>query len=151
MKTFREQMAMYQTYHTKNTTKLTHFIGVPLIIMSLISLCALVSMASTWILVVTLLCYYLLLNLSLGIIASIIFIPMTWFTQWLLLHMVAWHLFFLAIICFIVGWVLQLLGHYHEGNKPAFLDNFLQIFIAPLFLITEICFSLGFKKYLLKN
>lgn len=48
-----------------------------------------------------------------------------------------------AAIVFVLGWVLQLLGHRLEGNRPALLRNLAQIFVAPLFLTAELGFSLG--------
>ena len=33
-----------------------------------------------------------------------------------------------------------------EGRKPALVDNFMQVFIAPMFLIAEIAFALGLRK-----
>jgi uncharacterized membrane protein YGL010W len=43
------------------------------------------------------------------------------------------------------GWVIQLIGHVYEGRKPALVDNFLQIFVAPIFLAAEVFFALGYK------
>jgi uncharacterized membrane protein YGL010W len=39
---------------------------------------------------------------------------------------------------FVVGWILQLIGHIFEGRRPALVDNFSQIFTAPLFLTHEL-------------
>jgi len=44
------------------------------------------------------------------------------------------------------GWVIQLVGHVFEGKRPAFADNLLQIFNAPLFLTVEVLLLLGFRK-----
>jgi uncharacterized membrane protein YGL010W len=41
--------------------------------------------------------------------------------------------------------VIQLIGHVWEGRKPALVDNFLQIFVAPIFLAAEVFFALGYK------
>jgi uncharacterized membrane protein YGL010W len=43
------------------------------------------------------------------------------------------------------GWVIQLIGHAYEGRKPALVDNFFQIFVAPIFLAAEVYFALGYK------
>jgi uncharacterized membrane protein YGL010W len=47
---------------------------------------------------------------------------------------------------FVGGWIIQLLGHYFEGRRPALVDNILQVFNAPLFLAVELLFLLGFRK-----
>jgi uncharacterized membrane protein YGL010W len=46
---------------------------------------------------------------------------------------------------FVGGWALQLVGHMFEGRKPALVDNLVGIFIAPLFLVAEVFFALGYK------
>ena len=44
---------------------------------------------------------------------------------------------------FVGGWVLQLVGHYFEGKKPAFLDDVRRMLDGPLFLLAEVAFALG--------
>jgi uncharacterized membrane protein YGL010W len=44
---------------------------------------------------------------------------------------------------FVGGWALQLLGHYFEGKKPAFLDDLRGLLDGPLFLVAETAFALG--------
>jgi uncharacterized membrane protein YGL010W len=58
-------------------------------------------------------------------------------------------LWFLAT--FVGGWILQLVGHVFEGKKPALVDNFFQVFIAPIFLMAEVFFLFGYKKEVLKK
>ena len=47
---------------------------------------------------------------------------------------------------FVGGWALQLIGHVFEGKKPALMDNFFQVFIAPIFLMAELFFAFGYKR-----
>jgi uncharacterized membrane protein YGL010W len=56
----------------------------------------------------------------------------------------SWVSFFAA--CFGIGWVFQLIGHAIEGKKPALLDNFFQVFVAPIFLMAELFFMLGLRQ-----
>lgn len=49
---------------------------------------------------------------------------------------------------FVLGWILQLLGHRLEGNRPALLTNLMQILVAPLYLTAELGFSLGLRRRL---
>ena len=51
-------------------------------------------------------------------------------------------------ICFVGGWAFQLVGHGFEGRKPALLDNLVQIFIAPVFLMAEVWFAFGLRRQL---
>jgi uncharacterized membrane protein YGL010W len=44
---------------------------------------------------------------------------------------------------FISGWILQGIGHYvYEKNSPAFLKNFIHIFIGPIWIFAKI---LGYR------
>lgn len=54
----------------------------------------------------------------------------------------------IAGVVFVLGWVLQLLGHRMEGNRPALLTNLAQILVAPLYLIAELGFALGLRREL---
>jgi uncharacterized membrane protein YGL010W len=63
--------------------------------------------------------------------------------------------FITFLITFIGGWLIQLIGHFFEKRKPAFMDNFMQIFAAPVFLCAEILIKFGIRtelgKYLKKS
>jgi uncharacterized membrane protein YGL010W len=52
---------------------------------------------------------------------------------------------------FVGGWILQLVGHWFEGKRPALVDNIWQIFVAPLFLMVEALAMLGWKRDLLRR
>ena len=149
MKNITDILTDYEVYHTKPKTKYSHIIGVPLIVLSL-------QMALSWlhvgavsfalIFTLGLSVYYLWLEVKLGIVTDLLLLGLL-----ALAHSLAGTSFTLNglgifLILFVGGWGLQLLGHYHEGNKPAFLDNFLQVFTAPIFVVAEILFNLGFRK-----
>lgn len=44
---------------------------------------------------------------------------------------------------FLLGWVLQFLGHYAEGRKPAFVDDLVGLLVGPMFVVGEVLMSLG--------
>ena len=52
-----------------------------------------------------------------------------------------------AIALFVIGWMLNFIGHAIEGKKPAFLHNLSQTLIAPIFIIEEIAELFGFKVF----
>ena len=60
---------------------------------------------------------------------------------------IAWPLFFFkwrwALVLFVAGWVLQVVGHAIEGNRPAFLDNPVYFFIAPWWLAQRVARAIG--------
>jgi uncharacterized membrane protein YGL010W len=50
---------------------------------------------------------------------------------------------------FVVGWVIQFVGHYYEGRKPAFVDDIRGLLVGPMFVTGEAMFALGCCKSLL--
>ncbi len=147
MKTIEEQMATYAAYHQDARNKATHFVGVPVIVLSLfIPLAWLrfgdVSVAT--VLAAALVVYYVILDVPLGLAMLVVFAVLAWIGERIAMMGVAagWTLF---AALFIGGWVLQLIGHVFEGRKPALADNLFQIFVAPIFLAAEVFFALGYK------
>ena len=47
---------------------------------------------------------------------------------------------------FVVGWVIQFVGHYYEGKKPAFVDDISGLIVGPLFVVAELAFLLGLRQ-----
>jgi uncharacterized membrane protein YGL010W len=47
---------------------------------------------------------------------------------------------------FFIGWVIQFVGHYYEGRKPAFMDDLMGLAIGPLFIVAELGFLLGLRR-----
>lgn len=152
MKTLSELMRTYQSHHTKPITKFTHFIGVPCIILAIQILFHWVividNIALAWCAVVLLSAYYLLLDVSLGLITAMFLLFITYLAQLIAQNEINLFSFIIACFLFVIGWAAQLIGHYYEGKKPAFLSNFLQVFVAPIFLVAELVFALGYRKEL---
>ncbi len=151
MKSFIEQAQFYSEYHQKPVTFYTHLIGIPLIIFSLmiffgffhIVVPMVMDIRVSDILTVLILIYYIILNWRLGLVLVPIFTFMVWVAD-----LVSWAgptrgALWMFIILFIFGWVLQLVGHFMEGKRPALVDNFWQALIAPLYLTAEIFFKMG--------
>jgi uncharacterized membrane protein YGL010W len=157
MRTLEQQMSFYLRYHRNPWNRLTHFVGVPVIIFSLfIPLGWLrlavdgfdVTGAQLFALVVML--YYFVLDATLAVTLAVFIALMLYGAdQVSLLPWKIGALWFVAT--FAGGWIMQLVGHVFEGRKPALTDNFFQIFIAPIFLMAEVFFALGLKKDVLKR
>jgi uncharacterized membrane protein YGL010W len=154
VKTLEDQMSFYAAYHQDARNKATHFVGVPLIVFSLmIPLGWLrtevdgVALSAALVVTSVLLLYYLVLDVPLGIAMGVVFAVMLWgaepLSQASFGISAAW---FLAL--FVGGWALQLWGHVYEGRKPALVDNLFQVFVAPIFLAAEVFFALGYKPQL---
>lgn len=63
------------------------------------------------------------------------------------LILVSLPLFFLnwrwALGLFVVGWILQFVGHAIEGNQPAFFSNPMYLLIGPVWLVRRVVGALG--------
>ena len=156
MKTLREQLNSYAAYHYDWRNKITHFVGVPLVTFSIfVPLGWLrfvhdpnlpITGATVFYLVVLL--YYLALDWKLALVQMPVTLGILWLAdQASLLPFSTSLLIFLAT--FVAGWIIQLLGHFFEGKRPALADNLLQIFNAPLFLTVEVLYLLGWRQYAL--
>lgn len=152
-------MSIYYIHHTKRLTKVSHFFGVPCIILGLqillswvpIPLFFMHPVSLAWIAVMTLLIYYLILDVRLALITSLFLIPLTYLAAVISQDKFNFFAFSLFCIFFLVGWAAQFIGHYYEGSKPAFLSHFYQVFVAPIFLVAELVFALGYRKELQKK
>ena len=151
MKPIEEQMATYAAYHQDARNKATHFIGVPIIVLSLfIPLAWLrvefggVAVSVAMLFAAVVLLYYLILDVPMGIAMAVIFAALLWAGDRIAALGTAQGWAWFAAL-FIGGWILQLIGHVYEGRRPALADNLFQIFVAPIFLCAEIFFALGYK------
>ena len=51
-----------------------------------------------------------------------------------------------ALGLFLVGWVLQFIGHAIEGNRPAFFKNPMYLLVGPWWLVRRAAAALGLIK-----
>ncbi|MDM5336681.1 DUF962 domain-containing protein [Fictibacillus enclensis] len=52
----------------------------------------------------------------------------------------------LALALFIVGWILQFIGHLFEGKKPSFLKHPVYLLVGPVWYVRNILTGKAFKK-----
>lgn len=155
---FFEQIAMYSAYHRNGHNQLTHHVGVPMIVFSLMVLTSTVEIVqlpfapislATLLIAVLVLMYISIVPLT-GLIAAVLYGALLY-----LAGEIAAQGFETALTVFltlfIVGWIIQFVGHVFEKRKPALFDNILQIFMAPSFLIAEILFMFGLESGLKKE
>jgi uncharacterized membrane protein YGL010W len=131
----------YEGYHRDARNKYCHYVGVPLIMMSLLGLLHRVALSGTPLTGALLLfagvgLWAVSLDLKFGILFLFAVIPFYWFGT--RLDMIS------NVILFAVGWIFQLVGHYRfEKKSPALKDNLLQLFIGPMWLLAA---ALGLRK-----
>ena len=151
MKTLEEQMSTYAAYHQNARNKATHFVGVPVIILSLFIPLAWIriplgdfALTGAMLFAAIVVAYYFVLDVPLALAMLVTTGLLVWagdaIAQQGYKIGLTWFL-----ILFVGGWALQLVGHVYEGRKPALADNLFQIFVAPIFLAAEVFFALGYK------
>ncbi|EXE92638.1 Uncharacterized membrane protein YGL010W [Acinetobacter pittii] len=154
MSNLEQQLSKYAAYHLNHKNILTHFIGIPLIVFSILCLTAKAGvdigsfkLTLAIVLIVASTIYYFILDKVFGLLMLVILVavyPLA--SQIAQLSLGQW--LATSIGFFVVGWVFQFVGHYFEKKKPAFVDDVIGLAIGPLFVLAEFIFMLGFRKSL---
>lgn len=146
-------MAQYAGYHRDRRNIATHFVGIPLIVFAIGVLLARaeislgpVQTTAAWLLWAASTAWYLTRgNLVLGVAVSAVNAVLMALAEPLAAGSVANWLVW-GIGAFFVGWVIQFLGHYYEGKKPAFVDDLVGLLVGPMFVVGEALFALGWGR-----
>ena len=153
MRNATDLLARYAEYHRDQRNIVSHFIGVPMIVFGVGVLLARATFPAfgttstlAWVAFALAAAWYLTRgNVVLGIAVSVavgILIKLGHevsggsVAQWL-----AWGVGF-----FLVGWVIQFVGHWYEGRKPAFVDDLIGLLVGPMFVVAELMFMRGWNK-----
>lgn len=43
-----------------------------------------------------------------------------------------------GVVPFVLGWLVQMVGHYYEGRRPASVDSPVNLLVAPMFVALEL-------------
>ena len=150
MRNATELLSQYAQYHRDRRNIATHLVGVPMIVFAVGVLLARpafsvggIALSPAWIAyAVTVLWYLTRGNLVIGAaVSAVVGVLMV------LAHGVAygstgsWLAW--GVGGFVVGWVIQFVGHYYEGRKPAFVDDLTGLLVGPMFVTAEVVFALG--------
>ncbi len=158
MRNLEQQITQYAAYHRDRRNIATHFVGVPMIVFSVVLALApwVIGGVNAALIALTIASvYYLILDRGLGT-AMLLFLFVCYLisiTFNAAINARGGHAGFVlaaAALLFIVGWVIQFVGHKYEGMKPAFTDDIMGLVIGPLFIMTEVFFALGLKAALKK-
>ena len=152
MKTLTERLAQYAAYHRDRRNIATHFVGIPMITFAVVALLARpqwqavgLPLSPAMVLVTATSLFYLRLDLRYGLTMILLTGLSLWGATVLASQATAvWLGGSLGL--FVVGWVIQLVGHYFEGKKPAFLDDLAGLLLGPLFVVAEGGFALGLRQ-----
>lgn len=151
MKTLIDHLSQYAAYHRDSRNVVTHFVGIPMIVLAVTALLGRPAMPlgegsvalTPAIVVYALAClFYLRLSLGFGVAMAVILAAFVWAGAWIAaFSTTAW--LASGIGLFVLGWIIQFVGHYYEGRKPAFVDDLVGLLVGPLFLVAETAFALG--------
>lgn len=151
-----ELMVQYARYHRDRRNIATHFVGIPMIVFAIGVLLSRAQMhagdfvfsAAQVLWVLTTVWYLSRGNFALGAATALVNGLLIMLSEplaegstasWL-----AW-----GVGSFALGWVIQFLGHYYEGRKPAFVDDMVGLLVGPMFVVGEAMFALGWGGELL--
>ena len=150
-------LSQYAEYHRDRRNIVSHFVGVPMIVFAVGVLLARpgfvlggVALTPAWVAFSLSAAWYLSrgdLGLGLAVSAAVGVLLMlaqsvsgnSGVVSWL-----AWGIGF-----FVVGWLIQFVGHWYEGKKPAFVDDIVGLLVGPMFITAEALFAFGWNRNML--
>jgi uncharacterized membrane protein YGL010W len=130
--------ADYAAFHGTPGNKACHYVGIPLIVLSLFAMLGTVplftvgayTVTAAEALVVLATAYYLTLDAGLALlmlVASAVLVALG-----RPIPMAA------AVALFVLGWVFQFIGHYvYEKRSPAFYRNLAHLLVGPLWILAK--------------
>ncbi len=142
-----EQLAMYAAHHRDGRNRATHHVGVPLIVFALLvgfDQLKIISIGPAdvtvaQVLLSALMALYLLTIPLIGVMACLFYAAL----YAVVLRVPADMIWPVAVGGFVLGWIIQFVGHAFEGRRPALFVNLTQVFMAPAFLLAEMLFAAG--------
>lgn len=156
MRAATDLLSGYAEYHRDQRNIASHFVGVPMIVFAVgvllarpaFSLGGLV-LSPAWIVFALAATWYLSRgNLVLGAAVSAdvgaLLLAAHRVADGSLATWLGW-----GVGVFVAGWVIQFVGHWYEGRKPAFVDDLVGLLVGPMFVTAEAMFMLGWNKPLL--
>ena len=151
MKSLADHLSQYAAYHRDSRNIITHVIGIPMIVVAVAILLSRPSLILFgWPLSPAVLVaaagalFYLRLDLRFGAVMTGLLALSVLAGQALAAESTAvWLGWGLGL--FVIGWIIQFVGHYYEGRKPAFIDDVMGLAVGPLFIVAEIAFWLGLR------
>ena len=152
MKTLIDHLAQYADYHRDPRNIPTQFVGVPMSMFAVVILRSRPTWMAGALPLSPALVAALAASVSIGLLRVVrgfsmaaLLAAMLVGGQWVALQSLAVWLA-TGIGLFAVGWVIQFVGHYYEGRKPAFVDDLVGLIVGPLFVVAEWAFALGLRK-----
>ena len=156
MRAATDLLSGYAEYHRDQRNILSHFVGVPMIVFAMGVLLARpafnlggLALSPAWLVFAATAAWYLTRGtLALGVaVSAVVGVLLLAAHQVAYGGTAAWLAW--GVGMFVVGWVIQFVGHWYEGRKPAFVDDITGLLVGPMFVTAEAMFMLGWNKPLL--
>jgi uncharacterized membrane protein YGL010W len=152
MKTLEQHLSTYASYHRDRRNIATHFVGIPMIVLAVATLLSrpvLVAgglpLSPAVLAVMLAVGFYLALDLRYAATMAALLALTLWPA-----HALASGSTGLWLAAggglFVLGWIIQFVGHIFEGKKPAFVDDLVGLLVGPLFIVAEAGFALGLRR-----
>lgn len=152
-----DHLSQYALYHRDVGNIRTHFVGIPLIVWAIVLL---LSRPIWWIStdfdtvpklminpsLMLILIFYFFFYLPLDRRTAhwmLAFYTLCWLSAVLFMRVPTESFYAIGVGAFVVGWIIQFIGHYYEGKKPAFFDDIRGLLVGPLFVLVETAFAWG--------
>ena len=151
MRDANQLLTQYAAYHRDRRNIMTHFVGVPLIVFSVVLALAQIyigGLHAGWIGIAVASAYYIWLDRAIGCTLAIFLVACGVVSSFISMQTGVGVALMIAFAVFVIGWIIQFIGHKYEGMKPAFVDDLIGLAIGPMFVTTEIFFLLGGKREL---
>lgn len=153
VRTLSDHLSSYAAYHQDGRNIATHFFGIPAIVVAVAVLLSRpvlgmlpggVTVTPALLLLVAVTVFYLRLDVVFGLVMFVLIGLAVWVGNHVAAHSAAAWLS-VGLGLFVIGWIVQFVGHYYEGRKPAFVDDLAGLVIGPLFLVAETAFAMGLR------
>jgi uncharacterized membrane protein YGL010W len=150
---FQRQLVYYAQAHRDHVNGVMHIVGNPMIFIAVVlPLCLLpvtlfgVHTSLAPVLVIPALLLWTVWDVALGLAIVVAAIPLLFVTAAIAGSVsVAW-LWIISVTLFVVGWVLQIVGHQvFEGKRPTLFDNPVQMLISPMYIFAKLFIALGLR------
>jgi len=145
-------LTQYATYHRDRRNIQTHLVGVPMIVFAIGVLLshpvvpvAGMSLTPAWLVFLLSAAWYLTRGeFGLQVVVVAVMALLIGSAQVLGQSSPSWVAWGVGL--FALGWVIQFVGHYYEGRKPAFADDLVGLLVGPMFVVLELLALAGFFK-----
>lgn len=142
MKTLDQWLDEYSASHRNARNQLSHWIGIPLIVFAIWCALKAIPVGTIWVNAATVsialfFAYTLLLSwrlaLGMALVSAALYAGVLALEQRLGANLV-----WAGAGIFLVGWLLQFVGHHAEGSKPPSFKDLQFLLIGPLWLLAEV-------------